>query len=102
MNNPEIKNQLMSLSRLFEDHQVDEVFLFGSALRSDFNSSSDIDLIVNFKQDLDPLKKGELWWSLHDRLRSILNREVDFVSEHSVKNPFFKKELDTTRVRIYG
>ena len=35
-------------------------------------------------------------------LENILKREVDLISYRVVKNPIFKKELDTTKVALYA
>ncbi len=57
--------------------------LFGSVLRDDFRSDSDIDILVSFKADAE--------WSLFDHLKmeeelsDILNRKVDLVSRRSIE-----------------
>jgi hypothetical protein len=83
-------------------HKVKNAYLFGSVLTNNFNVESDIDFLINFEEDLNPLQKGDLWWSLHDSLRDILNREVDLISEKSLKNPFFIKNINKTKNKIYG
>jgi len=32
----------------------------------------------------------------------LLNRKIDLLEERAVKNPFFRQELDQTKVKIYG
>jgi uncharacterized protein len=39
---------------------------------------------------------------LHDELRDLFNREIDLVTERSLKNPYFINELNETRFLIYG
>ncbi len=87
---------------IFKNHKIDKAYIFGSALTSGFNNNSDIDFLIKFKDGLDPLEKGELWWNLHDTLRNLFDREIDLVTETSLKNPFFIKELDETKKLIYG
>jgi uncharacterized protein len=67
-----------------------------------FNDRSDLDLLINFQDGLDPLTAGEHWWNIHDELRDLLNREIDIVTERSLKNPYFISELRNTRQLIYG
>ena len=76
--------------------------MFGSATTNEFSENSDIDLIITFQENIDPLEKGELWWSLYDSLKAFLNREVDLITESSMKNPYFIEEVNKTKQLIYG
>ncbi len=87
---------------IFEKHKVIKAYVFGSVLTDKFNKESDIDFLIKFKEGINPLEKGELWWSLHDTLRQYFNREIDIVTEKSLKNPYFIKELEKTKHLIYG
>jgi len=87
---------------IFEEHKVLKAYIFGSALTDKYSSESDIDFLIKFQEGLNPLEKGELWWSLHDTLRQHFNREIDIVTENSLKNPYFIKELEKTKHLIYG
>jgi uncharacterized protein len=99
---PEIRTRLPQIIELFKAHKVKNAYLFGSALTVNYSDRSDIDFLVNFHDNIDPVVKGELWWNLHDRLRETMNREIDLVTETSLKNPYLIKEIDSTKVRIYG
>jgi len=87
---------------LFEKHKIKDAYLFGSALTDKFNEKSDVDFAVNFIDDLDPLEKGELLWSLRFSLEDSLNRNIDLITESSLKNPYFIEELNEKKVKIYG
>lgn len=87
---------------LLKKHKIKNAYVFGSVLTDRFNEESDVDFLVNFQDGLDPLEKGELWWNLHDILRDTVNREIDIVTETSLKNPYFIKELNETKLKIYG
>jgi len=39
---------------------------------------------------------------LHDKLRDYFNREIDLITEKSLKNPYFIKEINETKKLIYG
>lgn len=91
------------LTQIFRSHKVERAYLFGSALSNNFDENSDVDFLIKFEDNIqDPLEKGQLWWNLHDSLRNIFNREVDIVTENSLKNPYFIEELDKTKLLIYG
>lgn len=63
--------------------QITELALFGSILRPDFRSDSDIDILVSFAP--------EARWSLldhvdmQDELQAILGRSVDFLTRKSIE-----------------
>ena len=91
------------LADVFSVHKVERAYVFGSALREDFHDESDLDFLIKFDNKVqDPLEKGKLWWNLHDALRNLFNREIDLVTENSLKNPYFIEELDKTKLLIYG
>ena len=90
------------LRQFFKKNKIERVYVFGSAVSGDFNENSDMDFLIKFQAGLDPLEKGELWWNLHDTLRDFFNREIDIVTENSLKNPYFIEELDKTKKLIYG
>ncbi len=96
-----ISSNLNTVRQLFKKHKIEKAYVFGSAVTGNFNKNSDIDFLVKFKPGIDPLEKGELWWNLHDTLRDFFKREIDIVTENSLKNPYFIKELDQTKKLIY-
>ena len=96
-----ITSNIEKIKDLFERNKIQRAFVFGSAVAGNLNDDSDIDFLVRFQADLDPLEKGELWWNLHDNLRDFFKREIDIVTENSLKNPYFIKELNETKKLIY-
>lgn len=96
-----IKSNLDTIRGFFKESQIEKAYIFGSAATDNFKENSDIDFLIKFNDGLDPLKKGELWWNLHDSLRNFLNREIDIVTESSLKNPYFIEELENTKQLIY-
>ena len=76
---------------LLEKHKIKQAYVFGSVVTDRFNEESDIDFLVKFEEGLDPLERGSLWWDLYYELKDLLNREVDILTERSLKNPYFIK-----------
>ncbi len=80
--------------------KVKELSLFGSALRSDFRSDSDVDVLVSFFEDAR--------WSLFDlvnmadELSSVLGRPVDLVEKEALRNPYRRESILSTRKIIYA
>ncbi len=99
---PDLIKHKIKIDNLFRSHKINKAYVFGSAATGNINKNSDVDFLVKFEHGIDPLEKGELWWNLHDTLREIFNREIDIVTEKSLKNPYFIKELNKTKKMIYG
>ncbi|MCP9757513.1 nucleotidyltransferase domain-containing protein [Lacihabitans sp. CCS-44] len=102
MIHPSVQVFLPEILELLKKSKVESAFLFGSVLTNSFGPESDIDFIINFKEQLDPMEKGELYWNLYDNLKNKLDREVDIISEKSLKNPYFIKEINHSKYKIYG
>ena len=90
-----VKNIIIQDEKLKEscsNFSIKELSLFVSALRSDFNSDSDIDLLVEFKPD-----SGISLFDLVDlkkEFKKVFGREVDIVSKNAVKRSrnYFRKK----------
>lgn len=81
----EIKFELEKLKpELSERFYVDQIGIFGSVTREDFNEKSDIDIIVDFKQPI-----GIEFIDLADFLEMKFNRKVDLVSKNGLKENFY-------------
>lgn len=102
MLHPTFKAQLPLLARLFKEHKIKNAYVFGSVVGDKFTDESDIDFLINFEEGLEPLEKGEIWWSLYDTLRDVFNREVDLLIESSLKNPYFIEEINEKKQLIYA
>lgn len=96
-----INSKLKTISELCRKYRVKHLSAFGSVTRNDFSADSDVDFIVDFNED-DPVRYSDLYFEFKERLEKLLNRKIDLLEERAVKNPFFKKELDQTKVKIYG
>ena len=88
--------------KLFEKHEIKNAYLFGSVLTNKFTSESDVDLLVNLNDGLDPVVAGGHLWDLQFELEDLLNREVDLLTESSLKNPYFILSINENRELIYG
>lgn len=95
------KTDLDLIRDLCKKSQVKSLFAFGSVTRSDYNASSDIDMVVDFNEN-DPFKYAELYFTLKAKLEAILKRQVDLLEARAIRNRLFKKHLEETRVEIYG
>ncbi len=97
-----IQPYLPQVIELFKKHKIINAYVFGSVLTDKFNSNSDVDFLVTIQSDLDPLETGEHLWDLTYELEDLLKRDVDLLTERSLKNPYFIQRLNETKFAIYG
>ena len=64
--------------------KIQELSLFGSVLRPDFNENSDIDFLVTFYPDARPTLFDLV--RMQDELEALLNRKVDLVSRRGIES----------------
>ena len=93
--------KIAQIQEICKVNHVKSLFAFGSVVRDDFNESSDIDLVVDFDEN-DPFKYTDLYFGLKEKLEDLLKRQVDLIEERAIRNKIFKKELENTKVKIYG
>jgi predicted nucleotidyltransferase len=81
-----IQKQLEAIKpSLMSKYHVSELGLFGSVVRDDFSSESDIDIIVDFSRPI-----GIEFIDLANELEAQLKRKVDLVSKKGIKPQYFK------------
>jgi predicted nucleotidyltransferase len=99
---PLIQNKAKEIQNICKRLDVAELYLFGSALTTNFKESSDLDFAVLFKTDLSPLEQGTAFFDLLEELENLFNKKIDLLSYRVIKNPIFKEELDKTKISIYA
>jgi predicted nucleotidyltransferase len=97
----ELKNHIEQIKQLCNAHHVKTLFAFGSVLSDKFKTESDIDLVVDIDSN-DPFDYSDNYFALKFQLENILNRSIDLLEDKAIKNPFLKKQIDNTKVLIYG
>ena len=97
-----IRNNLGAIIAACKKHHVETISLFGSAAKNGMHEKSDIDLLVEFSNDIDVLDYADNYFSLLDQLQEILNRKIDLVSSRSLKNPVLKEEVYQSKIDLYA
>jgi predicted nucleotidyltransferase len=92
------KNELKSLC---EKYDVKIMYAFGSAVTSDFSESSDVDILISFK-DISFEKYTDNYFELHEALVNLFQRKVDLVTERSLSNPYFIESIEKTKQLLYA
>lgn len=82
-------------------NKVRTLFAFGSVTNNKFNIESDVDMVVDIAET-DPFEYADHYFRLKDQLEFILNRPIDLLEEKAIRNPFLRKEIDQTKILIYG
>lgn len=88
---------------LCEKYKVDKLWVFGSILTDRFNDNSDVDFSVKFnKENMSILDYADNYLDFIEELKAVLLRNVDMITEDSLTNPYFIKELNATKQLVYG
>jgi predicted nucleotidyltransferase len=96
------EQQRRQLEELCRQFGVDRLELFGSANRADFDpAQSDIDFIVRFRN---PERPGyaERYLDFAEALERLFGRPVDLLTERSLRNPLFIREIAADRSPVYA
>lgn len=97
----EISKHIEQIKKLCDLNGDKSLFAFGSVLENRLRPDSDIDLIVDI-DDRDPLSYSDKYFDLKFNLEKIFDRKIDLLELKSISNRFLKKEIDKTKLRIYG
>lgn len=97
----EILKNKGDFNALCQKHRVKYLYAFGSSVNDKFNTErSDIDLLVEIDEP-EPLERGEKLISLWDTFEEFFHRKVDLLTDSSIRNPYLRKSIDSTKVLIY-
>lgn len=97
----ELGNYIEQIRKLCESSKVKSLFAFGSVLREDFKAESDLDFVVDIDEK-DPVLYADNYFNLKFQLEKLFQRKVDLLEEKAIKNPYIKKQIDQSKVLIYG
>jgi predicted nucleotidyltransferase len=91
------------LASVCKEHRVRHLFLFGSALRSDFDvHASDLDFVVDFSPEIQVLDFSRNYFSFQFALEALFNRHIDLICSNELKNPVLIDEIEHSKVQWYA
>lgn len=97
---PCIVEHLDEIRALCERYGIRRLDLFGSATTSRFDElSSDLDFVVDFA-DRSP-GYADRYLAVADGLEALFGRPVDLVTERSIQDPSFRRNVEASRKAIY-
>jgi predicted nucleotidyltransferase len=96
-----IENNSQKIIALCKKHKVGKLFVFGSILTDRFNDDSDVDMVVDFdKVTLEDY--ADNYFDLKFSLEDIFGREVDLLEDKAIRNPVLRRNIDNSKVLVYG
>ena len=96
-----MQNHIEKLNSLCVQYNVEKMYLFGSALNANFNTESDIDLLVKF-EPIELALYFDNYINFKQNLESLFGRDVDLVEEQTLKNPILIQSINKSKELIYG
>ena len=100
--NPNLTIPKDRLAHFCRANHIASLAVFGSALRSDFRSDSDVDLLVQFEPGRTP---GLHFVTIADELEALFGRPVDLLTRSAVeqsRNPIRRRNILETAEIIYA
>lgn len=88
---------------LCKKYRVKSLAVFGSILTDRFNDDSDVDLLVDFDTtDHEQWDYVSNYFDFRDSLERLFERKVDLIEYKGIRNPLFRKAVDSKKQYIYG
>ncbi|MEO1385108.1 MAG: nucleotidyltransferase domain-containing protein [Bacteroidota bacterium] len=90
------------IQQLCKKYQVHRLWVFGSVLTESFHSDSDIDFLYELDhRQLSGEKSIQFFLDFHEELGQLFQRPIELVWYPGIRNPYFKAEVDETKILIY-
>ena len=98
-----IEMNIDKIIALCKKYKVAKLWVFGSILTPRFNDDSDVDFLVDFDENrIDLLDYADNFFNFIHEIEAVVGRKVDMVVNKSIKNRFFRADVDETKHLIYG
>lgn len=85
---------------MMHQHGVERAYLFGSAAKGTMNEDSDVDFIIRFPDDMNYVTYADNYFALAEKLEALLSRNVDLVTEKTLKNPYLLQVINQSRLQL--
>lgn len=97
-----IEQNRAALEALCAKYGVRRLELFGSAVEGGFDrENSDLDFVVQFSNWTHHNASDRFFGLLFD-LEALFGRKIDLVTDGSIRNPYFRRSIDASKVAIYA
>jgi predicted nucleotidyltransferase len=93
------QEELRELCRRFHVRRLD---LFGSAAGNDYDPArSDLDFLVEFGP-VPPGAYADAFFGLKESMEQLFGRPVDLVAATAIRNPYFRRSVESAKVLLYA
>jgi predicted nucleotidyltransferase len=89
------------LAGLCRRHYVKHLDIFGSVATGEMTEFSDVDLLVEFDEQVNP-RRFDNYFDFLRSLEKLFGRRVDLVEAGGLLNPYFIRQVDATKRPIYA
>jgi predicted nucleotidyltransferase len=97
-----IEDKRTALVELCSRYRVDRLYLFGSAVSGRFDTQrSDLDFLVSFVNREPTGEYADRYLGLAEDLERLFGCPIDLVTEQSIRNPYFRREVESTRQLVF-
>ena len=87
------------LEYIISKYNVKEISVFGSSIRNDFTSESDVDFLIDFRNS-EEISLFDIL-DIQDYLQNITKRNVDIVEPAGLVNPYRKEAIMNSKEPLY-
>ena len=91
------RSRLIALCELYK---VQQFYLFGSILSTEFNESSDVDVLVQFG-NIELMEYFDNYMDFKEKLEELFQKPVDLIENQAIRNPIFRKVVDREKLLVY-
>lgn len=99
---PFIEAHKAAIQHLCKAHRVKDLYVFGSAAYGNMHANSDVDFVVSFDDQLDPIEHGSHFLMLKAELERLLQCEVDLLSYRAIRNRVLRAAIDAHKTLLYA
>src|SRR5690606_41975443 len=89
------------LRDLRKSNYVEHLFLFSSSTKNKLPEKSDSNFFVNFSSEQDLIDYADNYFAFLSELQQFFGREIDLVTEKSLRTPILIQEINKTKVPVY-
>ncbi|HPC95162.1 MAG TPA: nucleotidyltransferase domain-containing protein [Sedimentisphaerales bacterium] len=92
----------VALAQLCQHYRVERLYVFGSAVSGHFDAArSDLDFLVCFADRQPNSEYAARHLGFAEALEQLFHRPVDLLTEQSIRNPYLRQEIESTRKLVY-
>ena len=95
-----VQQYLPQIKQLMQQYGVQRAWAFGSAVKNTMHPGNDVDFIICFPETMDYETYGNNYFSLLYGLQDLLKKDVDLVTEKTLKNPYLLQSINHHKVQI--